>query len=249
MIAPLRRWEQELLTWVLPAERPAYRAYRELVRVWAVASRGERGEGSLILTPDGTGADVESSLPQVFAYGVVQTTQGDVAVTVRERLGEQLNCDISILSGRPLPELAGERRRWSYSTWKAGMPCPMCGGEVREVYLRGETRDAAVLAACISDERLWVYDSAREVTLPIPLTGYYAELMRVQGVRDPEIALDPRRLYSALGSYTDEAMAEAFLQYNKMRPKIAAPILPSTRRAHLSPLRRWIRSILGTSSS
>ncbi|MBE0557240.1 MAG: hypothetical protein IH628_08410 [Proteobacteria bacterium] len=80
---------------------------------------------------------------------------------------------------------------------------------------------AGVLAACSTDRRLWVFDSSREIALPVPLTSFYAELMRVQQIRDPKVALDPHRFDPRLSSITDRHLAEAFFQYNKLKPKLA----------------------------
>ena len=86
----LRPYERDLLLWVLPEERAGYREYRACVMRWDVVERGRRGEGNFIIAQEGEAADNESPLPQVLAYGVVETTTGALAVSVRERLGNQI---------------------------------------------------------------------------------------------------------------------------------------------------------------
>jgi len=251
MSVPLSSWERDLFTWVLPEERSPYIPYRECVLGWVVASRGMRGDGHIVLTPRGNAADLDMPLPQVFAYGVVETVDGIIAVSIRELVTEQLDCDLSLLSGESLPGRGKEIRRWSYSRWNPGHPCPICSGQVREVRLVTPRGVAGVLAVCSRDERLWVFDSVRGIALPVPLTSFYAELMRVQGIRDPLIALAPHRFFSALESYNDDAMIGAFAQYNKLRPKIAAgDLLPARTGPSRRPsLVRLIRSLVGKSPS
>ncbi|HEX9614650.1 MAG TPA: hypothetical protein VGA55_04060, partial [Bacteroidota bacterium] len=46
------------------------------------------------------------------------------------------------------------------------------------------------------------------------------EVMLHRRVRDPETALDPRRLFSRLDEFTDRDLVKAFSSYNKIRTKI-----------------------------
>lgn len=249
MAAALSDLEQDLLTWVLPEHRPAYAPYRQAVMTWVVAARAERGDGHIVLAPSGGSVDLEMPLPQVLAYGVLETSGGAVAVTVRERVAEQLDCDISCLSGKEIPVQFTELRRWSYSEWNSGKPCPMCGAEVREIRWTLAAGAAVTLGICRADRRLWVFDSSRDLTLPVPVTSFYNELMKVRRVRDPAIALSPERFYSSLDSYTDAELREAFFHYNALRPKLAHTAAPQPPQAGGSRLMRSLRNLLGKSQS
>jgi hypothetical protein len=212
--------ERDLLLWLLPADRPGYREYRSLISVWRVAAQGRRGEGNVILAPSTTNIDNDSPLPQVFAYGIVEMPTGAIVATIRERLGDQLEVEIVNLRGESLPGELNETRRWTYSTWLPGQPCPMCSGVLREVTLQTDKGRTLVLALCRRDERIWVYDAISGVNHPIPLTNFYNELMLHANVRDPKIALNSKRLFMDLHSYSDASLSRAFASYNKLKTKI-----------------------------
>ncbi|MGH2569478.1 MAG: hypothetical protein ACRDGA_14155, partial [Bacteroidota bacterium] len=169
--------ERELLLWVLPDDRPGYYDYRKLLGQWLVAAQGRRGEGNYILAPAGERIDNDSPLPQLFAYGVVETESGELSVCVRERLNNQLEYEILSLRGDVDPTKLREVRRWTFSTWLPRKPCPRCGKEVREVQMRTDEGRTLVLAVCDEDERLWVYDENSGINHPIPVTNFYNELM------------------------------------------------------------------------
>lgn len=249
MVMPLTTTERDLLIWLLPESRIAYQPYRECVLGWSVVARGQRGEGHLVMAVAGRVADLDMPLPHAVAYGIVQTSAGDIAVTIRERSADQLECDISNLSGGSLPSHFLEKRRWSYSLWSPGMPCPQCGTRAREVRLPAGDTVAGVLALCRTDRRLWLYDSSRAIALPVPLTSFYAELMRVRGIRDPHVALDPHRLYAMLESYTDGDLAAAFFQYNKLKPKLTVGEVRRPTPARRPSVFRFVRTLLGKSPS
>ena len=213
--------EQDLLLWLLPADRPGYAEYRPLVERWRVAAQGRRGEGNYILAAGSTDVDKESPLPQVLAYGVVETTVGRISMTIRERLGDQLEFELTNLDGSSVPMELSERRRWTFSTWLPHQPCPICGRPLREVTMKTEKGRTLVLALCGGDERIWVYDEASGVNHPVPLTNFYNELMLQANIRDPDVALHARRLFENLADYSDTVLSKAFATYNKLKTKIS----------------------------
>ena len=213
--------EKDLLLWLLPSDRPGYREYRSLVASWRVAGLGRRGDGNFILSQGKTKTDNESSLPQVFAYGIVETTHGRIAATIRERLEDQLEFEIVTLSGESLPDILGEKRRWTFSTWLPKQACPICSSALREVAMQTERGRRVVLALCKQDGRIWVYDEVTGVNHLIPLTNYYNELMLHANVRDPKVALNSKRLFTDLQNHSDATLSRAFASYNKLKTKIA----------------------------
>jgi hypothetical protein len=212
--------ENNLLLWLLPADRSGYREYRPLLETWKVAAKGRRGGGNFILAPGTATIDIESPLPQVFAHGVVETADGAIAVTIRERFGDQLEFEIVNLGGESLPDIVGEKRRWTYSLWLPKQACPICLGSIREVTMLTGKGRTLVLALCKNDERIWVYDDVSGVNHPIPLTNFYNELMLHANVRDPHVALNSKRLFSDLHMYSDVMLSRAFGSYNKLKTKI-----------------------------
>lgn len=164
--------------------------------------------------------DVESPLPPVFAYGIVETAAGRIGVSLRERVEDQLEFEIVNLDGESLPAVLAEQRRWTCSTWLPHERCPMCASSLREVRLQTVKGRTLVLAFCGRDERMWVYDSVSGVNYLIPVTNFYNELMLQAKVRDPRVALDSKRLFTDLSGYSDATLARAFATYNKLKTKI-----------------------------
>jgi hypothetical protein len=212
--------EKDLMLWLLPADRPGYRDYRSFVESWRVAAKGRRGEGNFILAPGSAKIDNESPLPQVLAYGIVETTNGKIAVTVRELLDDQLEFEIMCLGGESLPDILGEKRRWTFSTWLPKQPCPICSGTLREVNMQTVSGRRLVLAFCKEDGKIWVYDEISGVNHLIPLTNFYNELMLHANVRDPKVALNSKRIFTDLQNYSDAMLSRAFASYNKLKTKI-----------------------------
>ncbi len=216
----LNTLEHELLLWVLPEDRPGYAVYRYLVTTWKVAGRGRRGEGNYVLAGEGTTVDNDSPLPPPLAFGSVESEAGTVAVSVRERTADQLQFEIA---GETTTLVSGgiqDHRRWTLSEWLPSHACPCCGEHVRKVEMRTLAGRSLVLALCAKDGRLWVYDERSGINYPIPLTGYYNELMLVLGIKDPKIALDSRRLFTALATFRDADLVRAFEAYNRMRMRV-----------------------------
>ena len=107
--------ERELLLRVLPKERPGYAEYRKLVETWPVVAVGRRGEGNYILAEGGWTVDIESPLPQLFAYGVVEHEQGALTISIRERSGGQLEFEMEGVRDRTGVAAVRQVRRWSFS--------------------------------------------------------------------------------------------------------------------------------------
>ncbi len=217
----LRPVEKELLLWLLPQDRRGYAGYRDLLRQWKVVAQGRRGKGNYIMAPPEETPDNESPLPAVVAYGVVETGEGELSVTLRERLGNQIEFEIAFLGRGEFAELASERRRWTFSQWLPGTPCPRCHRPAREVTMRTKEDRSVVLAICAADRRLWVYDSDTGMNRPVPVTNFYNELMLHMNVRDPKIVLDSQRLFQDLRGFSDEDLTRAFSSYNRIRAKVS----------------------------
>src|SRR5258706_16128770 len=79
---PLLPREREWIAWILPADRPGYKHYREIIDAMEVIGEGRRGSGEIILGQRDARIDVESPLPSVYAYGVIETNFGTISITV-----------------------------------------------------------------------------------------------------------------------------------------------------------------------
>jgi hypothetical protein len=235
----LRPKEENVLEFVLPEDRPGYRNYRNLIRSMVVLSLGRRGRGNFVLGDQRDTADLTSPLPPVIAYGMVETTQDQFSVTVRECIAGQIDVEVVSRRGEELPDHFEEKRRWTYSPWSPGKPSPATNLPVREVAVGG----LVVLAVSREERRLWIYDGRSGMNLLIPVTNYYNELMLQKKIRDPGVALNPNRLYSDLSDFTDAEMREAFIAYNASRRRvdIAVPVADVRPTGLIALLKRFVR--------
>jgi hypothetical protein len=237
---PLRAKEAELILAVLPADRPGYRAYRDLVASMVALGEGRRGLGNLILGFSGDIADRTSPLAHVIAYGMIETTLDLFSITVREYVGEQIDIEIVSSKGEQIPDHFEEKQRWTYSTWLPGYPSPATGVQPRETIID----DDHVLAIAAGEKRIWIYEGASGMNILIPVTNFYNEIMLRRGIRDPAIALNSSRLFTELATYSDEDLRAAFVSYNAVKPKVqVAPPEPAPR---TSGIMAFLRRMLFT---
>jgi hypothetical protein len=216
----LSPFESQSLLWVLPPDRPGYHSYRKYILDWQVLAEGRRGPGNYILGDRGIVPDIDSPLPQVFAYGMIEGESENVSVTLREFLEGQLEYEIVNLNGETIPAGFAERRRWTFSLWFPSDPCPACGTLPREVKIQREAGAYAVLAVCRKDKRIWIFDERDGVNHLIPVTNFHNALMLQKNIRDPEIALAADNLFKFLNDYSDADLAAAFVRYNALRRKV-----------------------------
>ncbi len=219
---PLSDRVQEWIAWILPVDRAGYRQYREVIHSMVIIGEGRRGKGEMILGRAGASVDFSAPLAPVFAYGAIETNFGTISITLREMMDEQISVEIVSQRAEEVPEEFEESRRWTYSTWKPGDVCPQCGKVAREVSMQSVAtlQEHFVLVLCSQDRRLWVYDVSSQVNRLIPTTNYYNELMLHKNIREPKTALDPKRLFTALSSFSDSELTYAFFTYNKLKTKV-----------------------------
>ncbi len=241
--------ERELIEWILPEGAPGYRAYRELIAGMVVLGEGRRGEGEIILGPRGMEPDFSSPLAPLLAYGSIEYSEGTASISLREILDGQISVEIVGPRSEGPPPTLGEVRSWTCSPWKPGSPCPQCGRGVREVPMHstGGRAGHLALAICPFDRRLWLYDASTEINRLIPVTNFYNEIMLHKNIRDPRVALDSRRLFEDLASYSDSDLTYAFVTYNKLRAKVRVegtiePDRSEKRRAGAGFLKRFMKT-------
>ena len=212
----LRNKEWDLLESVLPADRPGYKHYRDLISTMMVLGEGRRGAGNLVLGFEHDTADIGSPLAPVVAYGMVETTRDKFSITVREYVGEQIDIEIISTSGDEIPDHFEEKRRWTYSTWTPGTPSPSTGSPVREIAID----NAITLAIATAEKRIWVYDGRTGMNHLIPITNFYNELMLHKHIRDPKIALRSALFFQDLDTYNDRELRASFIAYNTMKRRV-----------------------------
>jgi len=111
--------------------------------------------------------------------------------------------------------------------------------------MSSEEGRTVVLALCALDERLWVYDEQSGINHPIPVTNFYNQLMLQKNIRDARVALDAKRIFRDMQSYTDRDLALAFRSYNKLRRKVTLEgdiVVEETKRSLLDRLKAVVRA-------
>lgn len=209
--------ELKLLMWILPADRPGYAKYRDVLNRWKVAGTRPWNEGSHLLAPPGSTPELDVSPPQVVAVGVVESPRGILTVNVRELQRDQLEFEISGQADEQIGSGFERCRRWTLSSWSPTKPCPSCDIRLREIGMATPSGRVCVLAFCVHDGRLWIFDELKGMNIPVPVTGFYNELMLQARIQDPGIALQSRRLFSDLDRYSDAILTRAFEAYNRTR--------------------------------
>ena len=212
----LRPKELDLLMGVLPAESPGYREYRDLLLKMVALGEGRRGAGNIVLGFEGDKPDTTSPLAPVVAYGMVETTGDVFSITVREYIGKEIDAEIVSSHGDEIPDRFEEKRRWTYSSWKPGLPSPSSGEMMREVRID----DGLVLGIARAERRLLLHDSATGINHLIPITNFYNELMLHKNIRDPKIALNSSLFFQNLESYRDDELRATFVSYNKLKRRV-----------------------------
>lgn len=213
----LRPKEQDALESVLPVDRPAYREYRQFISRMVVIGEGRRGTGNLVLGFKDDTPDNISPLAPIIAYGAIETTADLYTITIREYIGNQIDCEIVSSHETGLPDHYEEKRRWSYSTWLPGRPSPATGEEMREVRISS----GLILGIARHEKRLLLHDSTSGINHLIPITNFYNELMMHKQIRDPKIALQSTLFFTDLPSFSDDDLRSAFIAYNRLKPRVS----------------------------
>jgi hypothetical protein len=242
---PLSKREREWLEWILPDNRPGYRLYRQQLAGLVVIGEGRRGAGEIILGSPDDRPDFSAPLAPVFAYGMIETSFGGISITLREESAGQVSVEMVSHRSEHIPEEFEQGRRWTYSAWLPGTPCPQCGGRPREVLMRGDKTDepAFDMAVCVNDKRIWIYERSSGINRLIPVTNYYNELMLRKNIRDPKIALSSANFFSSLAAYTDDDLTAAFTSYNRQKTKVRVEgnLKPADKPKSVSFISRLLR--------
>ena len=178
----------------------------------------------MVLGAAGGEVDPEAGMTPVLSYGEIAVTDSggaDLTLSLTLHAADdegRIELQATTLEGRPVPDAYVERRRWSYAGWLPGAPCPATGMPVRQVGLDDE--GTILLAISPSRRALWLYDGVAMTSTPVPVTNFHNELMVLKGIRDPAIALDHTRLFSALDQFSDAELRSAFMRYNMSFRKI-----------------------------
>lgn len=204
--------EKELLFSALPENKIGYKHYRNKIEQMIVLGHGRFGGGNYILGKLDSELDLESSSTPIFAISKIVYGDHEIYITIHHENDDQIEIDIqNIEMTTKIGELK-EKYRWTYSNWIPGQKAPYDNSDVREIHL---ILKSLVLVIASAHRKIWVYNAKDEVNYLIPVTNFYNELMLLMEERDPEVALNPNRLFTSLASFDDEKLGQAFLLYNK----------------------------------
>lgn len=208
----LSEQEKELLFSALPEYKNGYKTYRDKIEKMVVLGYGRFGQGNFILGPIDSVIDLETSSSPIFAISKIVYEDHEIYVTIHHENEEQIEIDIQNFELAPKINEMKEIYRWTYSNWTPGQKAPHDNSAVREIHL---ILKSLVLVIAPEHRKIWVYNSKDGVNYLIPVTNFYNELMLLLEEKDPEVALNPNRLFTNLDEFDDEKLGQAFLLYNK----------------------------------
>lgn len=197
---------------------------REHLRELVVIGEGRWGTGDMVFGRPGQEIDLTEGMQPVASYGEVNASAGAenfiITLSVHQPNDEQqVEFQVGVRDIAELPEECTERSSWTYARWRPGEPCPATGEPVREVPLN-KSKDL-LMAISTARRVLWLHDILDGTSTLLPVTNFYNELMLLKSIRDPQTALDHRRLFTHLDEFTDVDLRETFIRYNLAFRKIA----------------------------
>jgi hypothetical protein len=209
--------ENMLLFSLLPEDKPGYKAYRTKIKSFLVIGAGRFGGGNFILGKENTTPDLSFPSTPVFAIGTNVYKEGTIDITIHEDADDEIEFDISVLNQESVPETLTEIKKWNYSEWNPGDKAPNDNSYVREVKI---IENKYLLAVAPLHKKIWLHEYTSGVNFLIPVSNFYNELMRICGVRDSKIALNPLSFFNTLNNFSDTELKLAFLSYNKYLKRI-----------------------------
>jgi hypothetical protein len=204
--------EKSWLFAALPETKPGYCQYRDIIDDLVVIGKGRFGNENLILGEEGDAYDPEAPSTPIFAIANIEFEETKIYITIHEESEHQVEVDIKSLSGETIPENLHQTKIWNYSDWTPGQKAPFDNADVHEIQL---IFSKIVLVIAPSHKKIWVYNSDSGINHFVPITNYYNELMIIMKNKNPEIALNPSRLFDNLNEFTDDQLVQGFLAYNK----------------------------------
>ena len=204
--------ESMLLFSVLPENKSGYNSYRNMINNLVVTGSGRFGGGNFVLGKEGTEPDLSLPSSSVFAIGTNVYEEGTIDITIHEELDGEIEFDISPRNQNLLPKNLTEIKKWNYSEWNPGNKAPNDNSFVREIII---SQDEYILAVAPAHKKIWLHEYKSGINFLIPLTNFYNELMRINNIKDPSIALNPTSFFENIDKFNDEQLMLAFFSYNR----------------------------------
>ncbi len=194
---------------ILPKNRSGYNDYREKIEAMTVLS-GE--EDSILLGKKNTALPTEIDKGGIFAIGCTGLNGVKYRVVIFEEIDDYIEIEISEEG-----ETESEGVIWTYSTWRPGFKAPEDRSYVREIHL---IKNKLVIAIAPKQKKIWAFDSTTGVNFILPIMNFYNEIMRARGEKNPNVVLNPNRIFENLEEFSDEEIGQGFLLYNEYLNKV-----------------------------
>jgi len=207
--------EKKYLRKVLPLDRIGYKYYNEKLDELFIIGKGRFQKDDYVLGSQNDKPDFTMPASPMFAVGTIITSSHKVEISIHEEFEDKIELDFAVNGSGEFDENIIDY--WTYSEWLPGMKSPPDKTKLREVHLE---KNKLILAIAPITKRVWVYESESGVNHLIPVTNFYNEIMRVKNERNPNIALEVKRLFTNLDELTDQEIIQGFLSYNRYLNKI-----------------------------
>jgi hypothetical protein len=206
--------ELEILVKILPAEKPGYLKYRELLSAYYLTGKGGR-ENSFIFCRNRDEVYVPF-VTTVFAAGTFVYNKHLIDIVINEAIDETIEIEIDIKDN--IPE---DFRESIYPYWTPGDKAPGDDSQVREISIKeGEF----LLAIAPAQRKLWLYEYETGIIHFISPGAFYNNLCILKNIRDPGVVFKPELLFENLANYRDNELISAFYLYNKNQKRFRIEI-------------------------
>lgn len=212
----LKPLEKESLLNALPEDKPGYNEYRKKIEGLSVIGEGRFGSGNLILGEIDSVIDLGVSSAPVFAFAETVYEGFCIYSVIHEEMDGMIEIDIKF-SEQIIPNEIVLKEIKTYSKWLPGIKDPFDNSFVREIEVKN---NQFVLAISAAKKRIWLHNSESGMNYFIPVSNFYVDVMKVMNIKDPQIALNPNRLFQKLDGFKDEDLKNGFINYNKSWRKI-----------------------------
>lgn len=220
---PRKLTEREIdwIFWMLPENKPGYRAYREMIKKMMIIGYGRFEPDNLILGQPNDKPDEETFFTPVISLGQIETKNAKIQISIHKEHKNQIQIDIVNLFGDMIPENIDEIKRWSYAHWIPGEVSPATGQSVREVKIYSKTKHNLILVISPSDKKIWLHEVESGINYIIPVTNFFNELLRQRkGIFDKTDGLNPALIFENIDKFSDADINNAFINYSKLFAKV-----------------------------
>lgn len=213
--------ELKLLFAILPADKPGYKKYRDMISGLKVMGKGRFNDGNFYLGSGETKPDLSIASTPVFAVGIVKTNLGNIDVLIHEYEDDLIEVQLSKRFGDDDELIIDDVL--SFSDWNPGGNSPGSNEVVKEFEI---IKDRFILIIDKSNKKIWLHNFETGVNHIIPVSNYFNELMRLKRIKDENLFRSPSLFFNKLDDFSEEDFKLAFYQYNKFMRRFNIKINP-----------------------